>query len=66
LDFTVERHCIELVEVAQRPVELAFQHRPKVDRANYAVVELDPESLRLVKSTANELEGTIAKIPTSS
>ena len=44
--FTVERDGIELVEIAQRAVELAFEDGPEVNRADEAVIELDPESVR--------------------
>jgi hypothetical protein len=43
--FAVERDGVELVKIAQRLVELPFQHRPEVYRADQAVVEFDPESI---------------------
>src|SRR5262249_57671489 len=43
--FAVEGDCVELLEIAQGAVELAFEYGSKIDRADEAVFKFDPESV---------------------
>src|SRR5438093_817096 len=65
MDLAVKGNCVELVDVAQRTVKLPFQHRPKVDRANQAIVKLDPESVRPFDLERLHLVDRMSHAPTS-
>jgi len=46
VNLAIDRDRVELIEIAQRAVELAFQHRPEVDCPDQAIAKLDPEAVR--------------------
>src|SRR5207249_9338739 len=45
MNFVIDGDSVELIEVAQWTVELAFENRPEVDRPDQPVSKLDPETI---------------------
>src|SRR5262245_54184891 len=45
VNLAIERDRVELVQIAQWPIELAFQNRPKITRLDQPVSELDADAI---------------------